>query len=125
MDVGGRWGVMGCGGRVFAGWSSGGLSVGCCWGVLGLGVDPGPGPKSPALPTGLPEKPPGPPTLMGPCGRGGNVGEGGTTTEALTPGGPKTGTVPTLAGPEGAGCGVDVVTPGGGGGGGGPPWLDI
>lgn len=104
MVVGGRWGAMGWGARVFAGCSSGGLSEGCCWGVLGLGADPGPGPNSPALATGLgPENPPGPPTPIGPCGRGGKVGDGGTTTEALTPGGPKTGTVPTLPGPEDAG----------------------
>lgn len=89
-----------------------------------MGEDPGPGPSSPALPTGLgPEKPPGPPTPMGACGRVVKEGEGGTTTEALTPGGPKTGTVPTLPGPDEGPvvCGVGVETPGGGGGGGGPP----
>lgn len=88
---------------------SGGLRGGCGVDGVDLGDVPGAGPNKldPATVFG-PGRPPGPPTLIGPCGLAANDGEGGTTTEALTPGGPKTGTVPTLVVPLPTGAGPDT-----------------
>lgn len=87
---------------------------------MDLGTDPGAGPRRPALGMGAgPVNPAGPPTLIGPGGCGvKDVAGGGTTTDALTPGGPRTGTVPTPGGTGVTVAGADArgrgaVTPGG------------